>query len=824
MPNYRGRIESLVEGVLTGFIVDQDAPDRPVPLLVTVNGGPALPAVADIPRSATQAGASVGGGNRSGFRVDLAQSLARCRSDIEIRITTADGLFELPGSPVSVGVAADAYVDPTRGGVVVGWAHGAWFERCNVELWSGRTFLLGWPADQLRDDLVHAGVGNGQCAFHIPIRLIFGDSPPKDLRIRIAGEPIDLAVPADVTTHDPPGREIAAARANAFGSLEELYRELERETAAHAERTVAGPGDIEVSFEALQSLLDQIEHLANERAALLQRQAMAEDARPDDASAPQAHGAASRQTDLASLVATRAAETGETASEIITKELVETYARDPTFRQPLLTVLAQQTDRALLSEVTSAFLAADFMQVAHRAAEVRAALDGAPTRAAMRQLRRLSAWVRIIERPRITWPEPLDLPINRATGRTLYCTWRGLPYETAGYDTRSHYLLRGLINAGGDVIACTRPGFPWDARRSTPLQSFEQLDGVQYVRLGSPGMSNQSLPLDAYIDAHANRICHLALACGADMIHSATNWLVGLPALTAAKRLGLPFVYEMRGLMEVTRASTTPLYAASDHFELFRRMESEIASAADLVFAITSGVRDEMARRGCDTSRFRLAPNGVDVERFQPLERNNKLAVKYGIGSEMVFGFVGSFVHYEGLLDLCAAAAALKARGRHFKLLLVGDGAQSADVRKAVDSLGIADVTILTGHVSFELVPDLYSLVDVAVYPRRGIEVTEIVSPLKPFEAMAMGKAVIGSNVAAIADIVRHGQTGWLFEKNDTDALIAAMELALADPQATEAMGAAARDFVVAEHDWTDIARRVISGWDDMRKGRAAAG
>jgi glycosyltransferase involved in cell wall biosynthesis len=238
-------------------------------------------------------------------------------------------------------------------------------------------------------------------------------------------------------------------------------------------------------------------------------------------------------------------------------------------------------------------------------------------------------------------------------------------------------------------------------------------------------MSNQSLPLDAYIDAHANRICHLALACGADMIHSATNWLVGLPALTAAKRLGLPFVYEMRGLMEVTRASTTPLYAASDHFELFRRMESEIASAADLVFAITSGVRDEMARRGCDTSRFRLAPNGVDVERFQPLERNNKLAVKYGIGSEMVFGFVGSFVHYEGLLDLCKAAAALKARGRHFKLLLVGDGAHSADVHKAVDSLGIADVTILTGHVSFELVPDLYSLIDVAVYPRRGIEVTD---------------------------------------------------------------------------------------------------
>ena len=104
-----------------------------------------------------------------------------------------------------------------------------------------------------------------------------------------------------------------------------------------------------------------------------------------------------------------------------------------------------------------------------------------------------------------------------------------------------------------------------------------------------------------------------------------------------------------------------------------------------------------------------------------------------------------------------------------------------------------------------------HSLVDVAVYPRQGIEVTEIVSPLKPFEAMAMGKAVIGSNVAAIADIVRHGQTGWLFEKNDTDALIAAMESALADPQATEAMGAAARDFVVAEHDWTDIARRVIA-------------
>lgn len=814
MPRYAAEIEALQDGVLTGYIVDLDAPYQPIELLVTVDFETPFAIAADGYRADLSERFRTPDGINAGFRIDLSDAIGRSTDNLSVRIGLPDGSFELPGSPLSLSVEAEAFVDQTRGGVVIGWAHGAWFKHCHVELWADDTFLLNWPADQERDDLVRIGVQNGKCAFNIPVRLLFGDEQPANLNIRLPGTEIRLAVPADSTTFDPPGRDIAEAKSNAIGTLDELHRLLEAETIACARLSVAGPEDIQIGFGTLQSLLDRIESLTETRAMLLEQQSLIRPAAGATAAAEAAMGHVS----LADHVRSEAQRSGRSEADVIAQDLVQIYAQDQSFRAPLLQSIDRVADAGMLAAIADGFRAAEFLAVAHQVMALSLKHNSVPGRAAVRSLRHKAAWRQLAERPKTAITSRRRLVDQAGSARALYCIWRSLPHETTGYDTRSHYLLRGFQKAGSDVIACTRPGFPWDSKPVAFGQSFERIDGIHYVRLGSKGINDRVLPLDAYLQAHANRIAHLAIVGGVDLIHSATNWLVGLPALMAARHLGLPFVYEMRGLVEVTRSSTVPGYAETDHFDLFRRMEADVAGAADLTFTITSGVRHEMARRGCDTSRFRLAPNGVDIERFKPLPRDNALAYRLGLGTETVFGFIGSFVNYEGLAELCEAAAALKARGRRFKLLLVGDGPYAQDVRDAIERNGIADVTIMTGRMPFESVPRFYSLVDVAVYPRLGMEVTEIVSPLKPFEAMAMGKPVIGSNVAAIADIIQHGETGWLFEKNDTGALIAALELVLADPLVPQRLGAAARAFVTANHDWTDIAGRISEGWTDLRR------
>jgi glycosyltransferase involved in cell wall biosynthesis len=260
--------------------------------------------------------------------------------------------------------------------------------------------------------------------------------------------------------------------------------------------------------------------------------------------------------------------------------------------------------------------------------------------------------------------------------------------------------------------------------------------------------------------------------------------MVALPALHAARLLGVPFCYEVRGLWEITRASHTAGYKQSEHFKLFERMEGFVAQQADLTYAITKSVRAELGRRGVFTDRVRIAPNGCDTTRFAPQPPDLGLAAELGIAGQMVFGYIGSFMHYEGIQDLCQAAVNLHSCGLEFRLILVGDGPDWAAVKNFVDNHDHGGKILLLGRVPFQDVPRYYSLIKVAVFPRKSFEITEMVSPLKPFEAMAMGKPVIGSDVAAIAEIIRDGQTGWLFSKNDVAALTAAMAHAVSAPEA----------------------------------------
>lgn len=411
-----------------------------------------------------------------------------------------------------------------------------------------------------------------------------------------------------------------------------------------------------------------------------------------------------------------------------------------------------------------------------------------------------------------------------ATRGALYLLHNSLPYASAGYATRTHGLLRSLSDRGWDMWGVTRPGFPFDLSNSTvkgPVPGQDLVDGVPYLRLSTDVEKPSKNPLAPYVADYVERIRVVAERVQPFVIHAASNHWNGLAAVEAGRALGVPSIYEVRGLWEVTRASRDPEWAAGQEFRYMARMEADAARAATHVFAITRALMDELIDRGVPADKITLLPNGVDSTRFVPRERDEALAAELGVAGKTVIGYIGSILDYEGLDQLVEATARLAARRDDFHVLVVGDGAAMLEVRRRADALGLDRVLTFTGRVPHEDVERYYSLVDIAPLPRLPLPVCEMVSPLKPFEAMAMGKVVVASDVAALAEIVDDGRTGLLHKKGDVESLAAALERLLDEPAMLTRLGEQAREWVVRERDWSQIGGR-ISDVYDMLRGRAS--
>ena len=396
--------------------------------------------------------------------------------------------------------------------------------------------------------------------------------------------------------------------------------------------------------------------------------------------------------------------------------------------------------------------------------------------------------------------------------KALYTLYNSLPVHSAGYATRAHGLMLELRKHGFDFSAMTRRGYPQDLRkfRDRDVCEVEYVDGIAYHRLPTETEGHGFIPLDEYLTKYAQHIIEHAKANNVGVLHSASNFVNGVATNYAAKALGIKSIYEVRGLWEVTRMSRQPEWEGTEHYEMTKRLETESALYADQVITITQALKDEMVRRGVDGDKITVVPNGVDTSRFEILPRDQALEEKLQLQDQMVIGYVGSMVDYEGLDLLVHAAANLKAKGlTGFKLLMVGDGIVKPELEAMVEENDLQDIVIFTGRVPHDEVESYYSLIDICPFPRKALPVCEMVSPLKPFEAMAMGKAVVSSNVAALAEIVQDGVTGLLHEKDCANDLADKLQAMIENPSLREVYGQAAREWVVAERDWKVLAKRV---------------
>ncbi|TDR89286.1 glycosyltransferase family 4 protein [Enterovirga rhinocerotis] len=805
-----GRLERVWLHQAEGWAWLPAEPGKRLTVELYVDDALVATAPADILR-ADLARKSIGDG-RYGFSLPLPGKAGSAGAAKSVSVRIVDGP-ELRGRIDALTVPPNGRIETRNNLEIRGWAHGPNYEPAELEVFADGVLQATWPCRMLRKDPAFKHLGANQFGFKMPLDPLVGPNADR-LEVRIKGTSMRLDVPAKTPAPDymrVPADLPRQRYASAYDAREALLKSLCEDGADGGANTVT------VSWTALQQVLNLLSAREN---ALEERRFMSKVEERAGGLLPESGSATVESESLNKLLALSREAAGLTTEQLVERiaaELVPAYREDIEGRRSWHAALRSIPDKRFLRSLARAFRQSDFLELPGLAYLTSMAGRSSFPISSIRYARTLWSWAHASHEQGIRLPAPAaHVRSNRR--RTAYVLWRSVPYDTNGYAMRSHYLLRSLKSLDEDVLGVTRLGYPWDAEKKKPATSYiEEIDGLPYIHLGGTDASRDTMTLENYVLECSQRIAHVAAAMETDVIHSASNWVAGLPALRAARLLGLPFCYEVRGLWEITRASTTPGYRQTDHFSLFERMEGLVARNADRVFAITGQVKAELVRRGVDESKIVLAPNGVETERFTPRATDEALKRELGIKDEIVFGFIGTFARYEGLIDLCRAATELTKRGKRFKLLLIGDGGVFDDVVAYKKEFDHENNIIVTGRIPFEQVPSYYSLVHVAVFPRASTEITEMVSPLKPFEAMAMAKPVIGSSVAPIAEFVDEGETGWLFEKGSLDDLVRVMSNVIDQPSMAEPMGRKARRFIEEKRDWKIIGNTIATGWQDIR-------
>ncbi len=405
--------------------------------------------------------------------------------------------------------------------------------------------------------------------------------------------------------------------------------------------------------------------------------------------------------------------------------------------------------------------------------------------------------------------EPLSGHDHEATrGRVLHLVNDALPTTSAGYTIRTHEIVLAQQAAGLDPHVVTRCGFPvtqgtLDGRR------LVMLDGIPYHRLlpwRMPARADQAAALGLELAAR------LTEQLQPSVLHAASNYANAMIALDLGRRYGLPVVYEVRGFWEDTWLSRHPDSEKMASSELYRRnreLETRCMLAADLVVTLGEAMRDEIVARGVPAGKVLIVPNAVSQEFLRPLPDAEALRKELGIKpSEHVVGVVSTLVPHEGIGTLLEATQLLRERGLPVRVLIVGDGPDRSALQRQAADLGLGQAAIFTGRVPAAKVREFHALLDVFVVPRTPDRVCQLVTPLKPVEAMASGLCVVTSDVRALAEIIKPDVTGALTISQDPVALADTLELLVCSPDVRRKLGDNAREWVARDRTWAHNAAR----------------
>lgn len=351
--------------------------------------------------------------------------------------------------------------------------------------------------------------------------------------------------------------------------------------------------------------------------------------------------------------------------------------------------------------------------------------------------------------------------------KVLHILDHSIPLHS-GYTFRSRAILQQQRALGIDTCHVTSP------KHGNADIGEELVDGLKFYRSAQPqGWMTQVPGLNqlALIKPLTERILQAVAIEKPDVLHAHSPALNGLAALRAAKICGLPVVYEIRAFWEDAAVDHGTCKEGDLRYQLTRQMENYVVKRANAVTTICEGLRQDLVQRGFDATKFTVIPNAVNIEQFQISDgRDTELEHHLGLQDCLVLGFLGSFYAYEGLDLAIKALPAVIAAQPKVRLLLVGGGPQQQQLEQLTKELGLSDFVIFTGRVPHSAVDRYYSLVDLLIYPRKSMRLTDLVTPLKPLEAMAQGKLVLASDVGGHKELIQDGENGFLFPADNVQA------------------------------------------------------
>jgi PEP-CTERM/exosortase A-associated glycosyltransferase len=383
--------------------------------------------------------------------------------------------------------------------------------------------------------------------------------------------------------------------------------------------------------------------------------------------------------------------------------------------------------------------------------------------------------------------------------RVIHILDHSIPTQT-GYTFRTLAILKEQRALGWETFHLTSP------KQGPAAADEEEVDGWHFYRTPPPtgilegiwGLSEIEL-----MGKTAHRIEQVARRVRPHLLHAHSPVLNAIPALRVGRRLGIPVVYEVRAFWEDAAVDHGTAREGGLRYRMSRRLETWALRRADAITTICEGLRGDIAARGIPAGKVTVIPNAVDIEQFSAGGVPDPgLRQRLGLDGGCVLGFIGSFYAYEGLAVLLRALAKLVARGERLRALLVGGGRQEEELKQLATALGIADHVVFAGRVPHDEVQRYYDLIDVLVYPRLPMRLTELVTPLKPLEAMAQGRLLVASDVGGHRELICPGETGILFKAGDAEALAAALTDLLREPARWPVLKAAARRYVETERTW----------------------
>lgn len=439
-----------------------------------------------------------------------------------------------------------------------------------------------------------------------------------------------------------------------------------------------------------------------------------------------------------------------------------------------------------------------------------AVLDG-PGESASLQRARLAAERSILRdsSPQLT-PARIE-PVDR---RVLHLLTNSLPHTASGYAQRSHSVLLAQQQAGWDVLAVTRLGYPVQVGKLFARAS-DRVDGVQYRRLLPPYLAET---MDARLQQQAEELLRIALEFRPSVLHTTTDFTNGLVVRAVAEALGIPWVYEVRGQLADTWASTRgPEARHSEKYKLFQEREAEVMRDADLIVTLGQAMKANIVAAGIPANKVMIAPNAVGGDFLAEPRDAASARRELGLAEDgQYIGTVSSLVAYEGIEDLVDAFALLAGDHPDLHLLIVGEGVSRPSLQEQARRSGFMERIIFTGRVPRDRAVRYHQALDIFVVPRKDLDVTRSVTPLKPVEALACARPVVASRLPALAEIVQDNTTGLLVEPENPAALAAAISTLLRDQQIAARMGAAGRDWALRERTWAANAAALAGRYESL--------